>query len=192
MPKASRTKPNDRTTLPLWQEAAAFAARAHRHQLRKDGKTPYISHAVRVALTVTQVFGSDDQIALVAALLHDTIEDTTTDYDDLNERFGSDVADCVAALTKNMALPEHEREREYDHRLAKAAWQTRLVKLADTYDNFCDLETWPSDKQATKKREAYEKCLRAIALAKNDTNPAIRKAVNAVSTLIKPYERQRP
>src|SRR2546430_1073016 len=103
----------------LFQEAAAFAARAHRHQTRKDGKTPYVSHLVRVALTVTQVFGCDDPIVLAAALLHDTIEDTTTDYDDLVERFGREAADCVAALTKNMSLPEKEREREYDHRLAK-------------------------------------------------------------------------
>jgi (p)ppGpp synthase/HD superfamily hydrolase len=188
MPK----RPAPRPPLPLWQEAAAFAARAHRHQLRKDGKTPYISHAVRVALTVTQTFGSDDPIALVSALLHDTIEDTTTDYDDLMERFGREIADTVAALTKNMALPEHDREREYDHRLAKAPWQARLVKLADTYDNFCDLETWPIDRQATKKREAYEKCLRAVALAKSDSQPAIRKAVAALKALIKPYERQRP
>ena len=130
---------------PLFQEAVAFAARAHRHQLRKDGKTPYVSHVVRVALTVTQVFGCDDETVLCAALLHDTIEDTTTDYDDLAERFGKPITDCVAALTKNMSLPEDAREDEYDRRIAKATWRARLVKLADVYDNFCDIESWPMD-----------------------------------------------
>src|SRR5262249_26269912 len=152
----------------LFQDAAAFAARAHRHQLRKDGRTPYISHVMRVALIVTQVFWCDDAVALAAALLHDTIEDTTTDYDELVERFGKDVADCVAALTKNMALPEMEREREYDARIAKADWRVRLVKLADTYDNFCDVGTWPKEKKSEQRHEAYKKCLRAIELAQAD------------------------
>ena len=61
-------------------EAAAFAARAHHHQVRKDGRTPYFSHPVRVCLVVRQVFGFDDPRILAAALLHDTLEDTTTDF----------------------------------------------------------------------------------------------------------------
>ena len=72
-----------RTTIVF--EAAAFAARAHRHQTRKDGETPYFSHPVRVCLVVRHVFGFDDPRMLAAALLHDTIEDTTTDCDDLIE-----------------------------------------------------------------------------------------------------------
>ncbi len=104
-PKAGTVRTLNIQQPRLFQEAAAFAARAHRHQLRKDGRTPYVSHVVRVALTVTQVFWCDDPVVLAAALLHDTIEDTTTDYDDLAERFGKEVADCVAALTKNMTLP---------------------------------------------------------------------------------------
>src|SRR5262245_42497729 len=72
--------------------AVAFAARAHRPQLRKDGQTPYVSHVFRVCLVVWHVFGVDDPRVLTAAVLHDTIEDTTTDYDDLREQFGDDVA----------------------------------------------------------------------------------------------------
>jgi guanosine-3',5'-bis(diphosphate) 3'-pyrophosphohydrolase len=174
--------------LPIWQEAAAFAARAHRHQIRKDGRTPYVSHLVRVAMTVSQVFGCHDPIVLAAALLHDTIEDTTTDYDDLAERFGKQVADCVAALTKDMALPEKRRERAYDQRLAKATWRARLVKLADVYDNFCDMESWAAEKQASKKADAYDKCLRAIKLAKNDRQGEVQRAIGEVRRLIEPYK----
>ena len=64
-------------------QAAAFAARAHRNQWRKDGQTPYVSHVFRVCLTVRQLFGVDDDDVLTAALLHDTIEDTDTDFDDI-------------------------------------------------------------------------------------------------------------
>jgi guanosine-3',5'-bis(diphosphate) 3'-pyrophosphohydrolase len=81
-------------------EAAAFAARAHRHQLRKDDRTPYVSHPFRVCLVVRQVFGFDDPKVLAAALLHDTIEDTTTDCDDLTDEFGPDVARWVGAMSR--------------------------------------------------------------------------------------------
>src|SRR4051812_8681662 len=93
-----------RSEMPIWQDAAAFAARAHRHQIRRDDKTPYVSHVYRVAMTVRHVFGCEDERVIAAALLHDTIEDTTTDYDELEERFGRDIADMVSALTKNMAM----------------------------------------------------------------------------------------
>ena len=79
----------------LWQRAASFAARAHAGQVRKDGVTPYFAHPVRVAMIVREVFGCDDEVALAAAFLHDTIEDTRTDYDDLLGAFGPRVADCV-------------------------------------------------------------------------------------------------
>src|SRR3954467_9177362 len=94
-------------------EAAGFAARAHRHQFRKDGLTPYAAHPFRVCLIVRHGFGIGDPEFLAAALLHDTIEDTTTDFDDLEERFGARVAGWVAALSKDTRLPDAEREAAY-------------------------------------------------------------------------------
>ena len=123
---------------PIVFEAAAFAARAHRHQLRKDGETPYVSHVFRVCLVVRQVFGFDDPAMLAAALLHDTIEDTATDCDDIVERFGPVVAGWVAALTKDMRLPHEEREAAYVATLAQSPWPVKVCKLADVYDNLAD------------------------------------------------------
>src|SRR5690349_24720355 len=94
-------------------EAVSFAARAHRGHTRKDGQTPYAAHPFRVCLIVRHVFGINDPEVLTAALLHDTIEDTATDYDDLAERFGPRVAGWVAALSKDTRVPDEEREREY-------------------------------------------------------------------------------
>ncbi len=148
----------------LWQRAASFAAAAHRHQTRRDGVTPYAAHAFRVAMTVRHVFGCDDAVCLAAALLHDVIEDTGTDYDDILDRFGPEVADCVAALTKNMALPEARREADYDARLAAADWRARLVKLADQYDNLCDLAGGDEGFRA----RAAARAARALALAERD------------------------
>jgi guanosine-3',5'-bis(diphosphate) 3'-pyrophosphohydrolase len=160
----------------LWQQAASFAARCHQGQTRNDRQTPYVAHPFRVAFTVRQVFGVDDEIALAAALLHDVIEDTTADYDDLRQQFGKEVADTVAALTKDMRLPEEDREPAYDRQLSIASWQARLVKLADVYDNFCDSAT-----DAARKKSA-QKAARAIACAGNE--PRLSAAVEMVRVLI--------
>jgi len=163
--------------IDLWQRAASFAARSHQGQLRKDGKTPYVAHPFRVAMTVRQLFDVDDVTVLCAALLHDVIEDTPADYDDLQEEFGAVVADMVACLTKDMRLPEPEREIEYDRRLATAPWKTRLIKLADVHDNLCDAAA--GNKSIER---AIEKAQRAIALAVDE--PRLAGAVAAVKALI--------
>ncbi|MBL4698160.1 MAG: HD domain-containing protein [Phycisphaerales bacterium] len=146
-----------------WQHAASYAARAHNHQFRKDKKTPYIAHPFRVALVLGQVFGCTNEVALCAALLHDTIEDTRTDYDAIEKRFGREIADCVAVLTKNMLLRESKREADYDKRLAIGPWQGRLVKLADVYDNGLDIP------KESMKKKCIDRCKRALELTENDT-----------------------
>jgi (p)ppGpp synthase/HD superfamily hydrolase len=173
LPDASSSQP--------WQQAVAFAARAHRHQIRKDGKTPYVSHVFRVTLTLTQLFGVTDPRTLAAALLHDTIEDTTTDYGILEERFGPDVADMVAALTKNMALPDARREAEYDARLLAADWRVKLIKLADVYDNACD---W-SPGSGIAEHDIRDKCTRALSLVaiERTTMPLVDRAARIVEAV---------
>ena len=119
-------------------EAASFSARAHRNQVRKDGQTPYAAHPFRVCLIVRHVFGIDDPDFLTAALLHDTIEDTTTDFDDLEEKFGARVAGLVAALSKDTRLPDEERETAYMATLTAADPAVKVAKLADIFDNLTD------------------------------------------------------
>jgi guanosine-3',5'-bis(diphosphate) 3'-pyrophosphohydrolase len=119
-------------------EAVAFAARAHRPQLRKDGQTPYVSHVFRVTLVLREVFGISDRRVLSAAVLHDTLEDTNTDFDDLEETFGADVAGWVAALSKDKRLAHDPREEAYGRTLADAPWQVQACKLADIFDNLMD------------------------------------------------------
>jgi (p)ppGpp synthase/HD superfamily hydrolase len=118
--------------------AASFASRKHRSQTRADGVTPYFSHVTRVTFVLRDLYGIDDPAALAAAFLHDTLEDTDTDYDELEETFGKLVADYVVALTKNAMLPKGERETEYFARLALAPEVVKIIKLADCYDNVTD------------------------------------------------------
>lgn len=140
-------------------EAIAFASRAHVGQLRKDKATPYASHVCRVAFIARHVFGVADDRVLTAAVLHDTVEDTTTDFDDLAEKFGTDVAQWVALLSKDKRLPEPEREREYVDRLRTAPWQVKVCKLADILDNFLD----SSPQQRPKSVSNAKRYLKALA-----------------------------
>lgn len=118
--------------------AVSFAARHHEGQVRKDGRTPYVAHPARVLTILISIFGVKDPDVLAAGVLHDTIEDTLADCDDLIEEFGERVAGFVALLTKDKRLPEEERERTYFEALAAAPLEVKLCKLADTYDNLDD------------------------------------------------------
>jgi guanosine-3',5'-bis(diphosphate) 3'-pyrophosphohydrolase len=173
------------TRKDLWHEAAAKAARAHRDHTRKDKrKTPYFSHPARVALTVAVKFGCTDEKVLAAALLHDVLEDTRVDYDELLEEFDQEIADIVVALSKDSRLVETEREKKYDEQLARASWKTKLLKLADVYDNLSDA---PDN---DIKRKMLEKAERAIGLAKGE--PMLEKASAELKSLVEETQRQLP
>lgn len=171
--------------MALIQKAASFAARVHAGHTRADGVTPYVSHVARVTLVLRHEFGCKDAAAIAAALLHDTIEDTPTDYDDISENFGEDVAKIVAALTKSMILPEPEREADYDARLAAADWRARLIKLADVYDNLSDMLQTGEKRKSLAKMIA--KARRAMNLAERDAkrHAETAKALKIVGELVK-------
>jgi len=162
-------------------EAASFAARAHDGQYRKDGETPYASHPFRVCLIVRDVFGFDDPRMLITALLHDVIEDTTTDFDDVSEAFGPEIATWVSFLTKDKRLQEDYRERAYLANLMQAPWQVQICKLADIVDNLTDLTRAPAQKRSRTlhRAEQYFAQLQHIA-APEATGPIeiVRKLID--------------
>lgn len=127
---------DDQQLLP---RAISFAARAHQGHFRKDNATPYFAHPVRV-MALVRHFGCDDPEVLAAAVLHDTIEDTRTDFEDLAEEFSPRVAELVSLLSKDARLPEPAREREYFQRLRAGPAEALLCKLCDTLDNLRESE----------------------------------------------------
>ncbi len=161
-------------------EAIAFAARAHAGQKRRDGKTPYVSHVFRVAMTLALVFGVRDPEMLTAAVLHDTLEDTNTDFDDLEERYGRKIAYWVALLSKDKRLPEAEREKAYQRQLATAPSEVKLIKLADMHDNFLDSKN-ARPKQAKKTRKRLRSYLSVLS---HDKSSLLRKPLQLVRRLV--------
>lgn len=162
------------------QAAISFATRAHHGQTRADGRTPYIAHPMRVAYVLHHRFKVDDTNAYIAALLHDTIEDTKTTYDVLSDHFGDGVARMVAVLTKDERLPARKRDDIYYAGLETASWQTKAIKMADSYDNVLDSAT---SKNPRKKLAAAR---RSLALA-DDGHPQLMHARHELSALIEKY-----
>lgn len=144
-------------------DAIAFASRVHQGQFRKDRQTPYASHVFRVCLIVRDLFGVSDARILTAAVLHDTLEDTTTDYDDLEKRYGREVAGWVSLLSKDKRLPEKRREKAYCEGLKAATWQVKVCKLADILDNMVDTANLPPERHARvlKNARRYLEALKA-------------------------------
>jgi len=130
------------------EDAESFAKHRHAHQIRKDGKTLYWVHLQQVVNHLKEIGINNDDI-LCAGWLHDTIEDTNTDFDDINENFGTKVAEIVAELTKNKRMPRKERETEYVTQLRNSSWQAQIIKLCDILANLADL---PSSLELGEKK----------------------------------------
>ena len=132
-------------------KAAAYAAHQHRDQRRKDAEaSPYINHPLTVANILSEA-GVENPIVLAAAILHDTIEDTTT-ADDLRRLFGEEVAGIVLEVTDDKSLPKARRKElqiEHAPHLSEGA---ALVKFADKIANLTDIleapPAWPAERKA--------------------------------------------
>ncbi|MBS0367530.1 MAG: bifunctional (p)ppGpp synthetase/guanosine-3',5'-bis(diphosphate) 3'-pyrophosphohydrolase [Proteobacteria bacterium] len=138
--------------------ASLFAATKHRLQKRKDKEaSPYINHPIAVACTLSDAGLSSEPDVLVAALLHDTIEDTATTPEELERHFGAEVAEIVREVTDDKKLPKAERKRlQIDHaaHLSRAA---KLVKLADKICNLRDVvASPPADWKLARRREYFD------------------------------------
>ncbi|XP_069078756.1 guanosine-3',5'-bis(diphosphate) 3'-pyrophosphohydrolase MESH1 [Pleurodeles waltl] len=121
-------------------EAVDFAARKHKRQRRKDPeKTPYINHPIGVARILSHEAGISDVAILQAALLHDTVEDTDTQFSEIEDVFGTEVRHMIEEVTDNKSLPKEERKRLQIEHAAHSSYGARLVKLADKLYNLRDL-----------------------------------------------------
>ncbi|XP_066270772.1 guanosine-3',5'-bis(diphosphate) 3'-pyrophosphohydrolase MESH1-like [Branchiostoma lanceolatum] len=122
-------------------ECMNFAAVKHKNQRRKDpDKTPYINHPIGVAYILMKEGGVTDVQVLQGALLHDTVEDTETTFEEIEELFGSEVRGIVAEVTDDKTLPKMERKRLQVVNAPKKSHKAKLVKLADKLYNLRDLE----------------------------------------------------
>ncbi len=120
------------------QAAKAFAEQAHEGQTRKSSGTPYITHPIRVA---KQLETSGFSEALVCAgYLHDVVEDTSYEIEDIEGRFGSKVAQLVSAHTEDKSKSWDERKQHTIDTVKQAEKEIKYLIVADKLDNLLSME----------------------------------------------------
>lgn len=125
-------------------QATDYAARQHIGQRRKGERAePYVNHLTEVASLLAEATAGGDLVLVMGGLLHDTIEDTGATADDLQNRFGREVAALVAEVTDDKSLPKEKRKRlQVETTSAKSA-RAKLLKIADKTSNLRGLVTSP-------------------------------------------------
>lgn len=157
-----------------------FAAIKHRHQRRKDpDKTPYINHPIGmnfialitmiatmkrkfafflfagVANILTSEADVKDLNVLMAAILHDTVEDTDTTFSEIEEHFGPIIRGIVEEVTDDKTLSKQERKRLQIEHAKDSTYEAKLVKLADKLYNLRDLEKFAPEGWTDVRRQPF-------------------------------------
>jgi GTP diphosphokinase / guanosine-3',5'-bis(diphosphate) 3'-diphosphatase len=135
--------------------ALSFAAAQHRDQRRKDREaSPYINHPIALAEVLARM-GVTDPVVLQAAILHDTIEDTETTPDEIEEHFGTEVRAVVEEVTDDKTLPKATRKRLQLEHAATLSDRAKLIKLADKICNVLDVTHSPPPDWDDERRRPY-------------------------------------
>lgn len=136
--------------------AYRFSADKHSSQRRKDSaKSPYINHPIEVVYLLWEVGRVRDVNVLLAAILHDTVEDTNTHPDEISNRFGAEVLSLVMEVTDDKSLPKDERKRLQVETASHKSYGAKLIKLADKSCNVRNLVSMPPKDWSLERRRAY-------------------------------------
>jgi GTP diphosphokinase / guanosine-3',5'-bis(diphosphate) 3'-diphosphatase len=169
--------------LSMILEALAFASDKHRNQRRKDILSlPYINHPIAVARTLKVEGGVSDPAVLCAAILHDTVEDTDTSYEELETVFGREIAGMVLEVSDDQSLSKADRKRlqiEHAHRISDGA---KLVKLADKICNVRDVISSPPAGWSEARKEEYCVWCKRVVDNLRGCNPRLESAFDAAYT----------
>ncbi len=118
--------------------ASAFASIKHQNQTRKNG-SPYINHPIRVADKVSS-YTEKNETLIISAVLHDTLEDTDTTYEEIIKTFGQEIGNIVLELTNDDEEKQKNGKEKYlSKKLVKMSDDSLTIKLCDRLDNVMDL-----------------------------------------------------
>jgi len=142
-------------SLSLLLKALRFASGKHNTQRRKDKKTsPYINHPIAVAETLWRVGQVREIATIISGILHDTIEDTDAEPDELQREFGSQIRRVVEEVSDDKNLSKSDRKRLQVENAHLKSLAARQIKLADKICNIQDIVTSPpSDWSVNRKME---------------------------------------
>jgi guanosine-3',5'-bis(diphosphate) 3'-pyrophosphohydrolase len=136
--------------------AVKFSADQHRYQRRKGADaTPYINHPIEVAETLCRIGGVNDVDVLIAAILHDTVEDTGASAEQIEELFGSRVRSFVMEVTDDKSLPNNERKQKQVEHAPHLSREAKQIKLCDKSSNIKEIMNNPPEGWSQERKLEY-------------------------------------
>ncbi|MBI4986030.1 MAG: bifunctional (p)ppGpp synthetase/guanosine-3',5'-bis(diphosphate) 3'-pyrophosphohydrolase [Rhodocyclales bacterium] len=161
--------------------ATQFAADKHRAQRRCDADaSPYINHPISLANLLANEALVDDPVVLCAALLHDTIEDTATTFEELEQAFGRDVASIVREVTDDKSLAKAERKRLQIEHARSISPRAKLVKLADKICNLRDIVAMPPVGWSAQRKDEYFAWAAQVVDGLRGTHPQLEEIFDGI------------
>jgi guanosine-3',5'-bis(diphosphate) 3'-pyrophosphohydrolase len=162
----------------LFLKALSFAARKHRKQFRKgnEPRDPYINHPIAVADLLVRIGNVYDPEVIVAALLHDTVEDTDATLEELEAQFGPVISHLVAEVSDDKSLPKEERKRRQVEHALSLSPRARLVKLADKTCNLRDVHQDPPEGWSLERKREYFDWAKSVVDLIRGTNAELESA----------------
>jgi guanosine-3',5'-bis(diphosphate) 3'-pyrophosphohydrolase len=162
-------------------KAIGFAAEKHRHQRRKDPEaSPYINHPIDLANVLLHEGGVRDTTVLIAAILHDTLEDTETTPEELAALFGGEIRNLVMEVTDNKKLKKRKRKELQIKHGPHLTRKARLVKLADKICNLRDVASNPPTRWPLKRQIEYFDWAKAVIDSLRGTHPRLEALFDEV------------
>ena len=164
--------------------AIRFAAERHRDQRRKDaGASPYINHPIAVACVLAEEGEVHDEEILLAAVLHDTVEDTDASFEEIEERFGAAVCGYVREVTDDKSLEKTVRKRLQVEHARTASPGAKQIKVADKICNLRDLAASPPPDWPLERVRAYVTWAEEVVAGCRGVNHRLDAAFDAAAAL---------
>ncbi|MEQ8162298.1 MAG: HD domain-containing protein [Smithellaceae bacterium] len=162
--------------LSVFLKAMKFSAEKHRNQRRKDvQESPYINHPIEVANVLWTIGDVYDVSTIVAALLHDTIEDTNATREEILTNFGEEVLDLVLEVSDDKSLPKQERKARQITKAPSLSWKAKQLKLADKICNISDIVNLPPHNWSWQRRVDYLEWAAAVVAGLRGVNAKLEK-----------------
>lgn len=161
---------------PKLIQAIYFAAKKHRNHKRKGADNePYINHPLEILNLLVNVGGITDTNTLIAAVLHDTVEDTDTTNEEIAEKFGREVSEIVMELTDDKSLPKAVRKEKQVEHAPHLTFAAKQIKICDKISNIRDISENPPDGWSEDRRLEYIDWGERVIAGVRGTNPNLEK-----------------
>ena len=164
-------------------KAADAAARWHVDQRRKGAsQEPYLNHLLEVASLVTEATGGREPDLIIAALLHDAVEDVGVTKEQVAQQFGEKVAGIVMEVTDDKTLPKAERKLRQVASAGHKSREAKMIKLADKTSNLRTISVSPAPDWSAQRRLDYVQWAKDVVAQVRGVSPWLEAQFDEAAT----------